>query len=96
MFGLSWLTVKLGLARMPSGANWMQIYGVACLCGIGFTMSLFVGSLAFEQGGPDVAIDERFGIVIGSLASGLLGYLILCFSSKPDKAVEQCRFNSMS
>ena len=88
VFGLSWLAVKLGLAKMPSGATWLQVYGVACLCGIGFTMSLFIGSLAFEDSGQQVIIDERFGIVTGSLASGLIGYLILRFSSKSYKAVE--------
>ncbi|MCV6614341.1 MAG: Na+/H+ antiporter NhaA [Cellvibrionaceae bacterium] len=50
---------------------------------MGFTMSLFVASLAFEQGGPDYAVDDRLGILLGSLASGLLGYLILRFFSPP-------------
>lgn len=82
VFGLSWLTIKLGIAKMPEGANWLQLYGVASLCGIGFTMSLFIGSLAFEQGGPDFAIDDRVGILAGSFASGIVGYLILRFTSR--------------
>lgn len=77
VFGLSWLTIKLGMSRLPEGVSWIQLYGVAILCGIGFTMSLFVGSLAFEQGGPDYTVDDRLGILLGSLASGMLGYAVL-------------------
>ncbi len=80
VFGFSWLAIKLGLARMPSGVNMMQLYGAALLCGIGFTMSLFIGSLAFEQGGPDYQVDDRLGILLGSLVSGVLGYLILRYA----------------
>jgi len=81
VFGFSWLAIKLGISKMPQAVNWMQLYGAALLCGIGFTMSLFVGSLAFEQGGPDFAVDDRLGILLGSLASGLLGYSVLRFFS---------------
>jgi len=77
VFGFSWCAIKLGITKLPEGVSWLQLYGVAALCGIGFTMSLFIGSLAFEQGGPDFAIDDRLGILIGSIASGLVGYLIL-------------------
>ncbi len=80
VFGLSWLTVKLGLARLPQGANWLSLYGVAMLCGVGFTMSLFISSLAFEQGGANFAVDDRLGIVLGSLLSAFGGYLVLNFS----------------
>jgi len=79
IFCFSWLAIKLGVAKLPESVNWLQLYGVALLCGIGFTMSLFVGSLAFEQGGPDYAIDDRLGILVGSLLSGILGYLVLRF-----------------
>jgi NhaA family Na+:H+ antiporter len=74
-----WLAIRLGIARMPKGASWMSLYGVAALCGVGFTMSLFVGSLAFESSGTDMHIvfDERLGIIVGSIASGILGYLVL-------------------
>ncbi len=77
VFGLSWLAIRAGLARLPQGTSWLQLYGVAALCGIGFTMSLFISSLAFEQGGPDFAVDDRLGILVGSVASALLGYVIL-------------------
>jgi len=83
VFGLSWITIKLGLAELPKGASWLQLYGVAMLCGIGFTMSLFISSLAFEQTGPEFAIDDRLGIMIGSMVSALLGYTILRLSSRP-------------
>ena len=82
IFGLSWLAIKLGISKLPQDASWLQLYGIALLCGIGFTMSLFIGSLAFEQGGPDIAVDNRVGILVGSLASGVLGYVILRFSSR--------------
>lgn len=77
VFGLSWVAVKLGVARLPDGVNWLQMYGVALLCGIGFTMSLFVSSLAFERVGPGHAVDDRLGILCGSLMSAAVGYLVL-------------------
>lgn len=79
IFGFSWAAIKLGITKLPEGVSWMQLYGAALLCGIGFTMSLFIGSLAFEQGGPDYAIDDRLGILLGSLLSGILGYMVLRF-----------------
>ena len=69
--------IKLGLTRLPGGMNWRALYGTAAMTGIGFTMSLFIGSLAFEGGGLDRLFDERLGIIIGSLASGILGYAVL-------------------
>ena len=77
VFGACWLGVKLGLARLPEGINWIKLYGVALLCGVGFTMSLFIGTLSFHQAGMQVAFDERLGIIIGSLLSGIAGYLVL-------------------
>jgi NhaA family Na+:H+ antiporter len=77
VFGFSWIAIKLGISQLPDDVSWVQLYGVAALCGIGFTMSLFVGSLAFEQGGPDYAVDDRLGILIGSLISGIVGYIVL-------------------
>jgi NhaA family Na+:H+ antiporter len=79
VFGFSWLAIRLGISKLPQDVSWLQLYGVAALCGIGFTMSLFVGSLAFEQGGPDFAVDDRLGILLGSIASGILGYVVLRF-----------------
>ena len=77
IFGLCYLAIKLRLAEMPSGMNTMSLYGTAALCGIGFTMSLFIGSLAFEETGVNQLFDERLGIIVGSLMSGVLGYFLL-------------------
>jgi NhaA family Na+:H+ antiporter len=77
VFGFSWAAIKLGIAKLPQGATWLQVYGVSLLCGIGFTMSLFISSLAFEQGGGGFGVDDRLGILIGSLVSGILGYAVL-------------------
>ena len=78
----SWVTIRLGFAQLPAGSNWVHLYGISLLCGIGFTMSLFIGTLAFNQVGVDYAIDERLGIIVGSLFSGLLGYLFLKYAAK--------------
>lgn len=82
VFGLTWLAVKLRLAALPAEANWGQILGVAILCGIGFTMSLFVGSLAFEPGSSDYAGMDRMGILTGSLFAALIGYAITAMASR--------------
>ena len=80
IFGLCWLVIKLKLARLPVGMNLLSLYGTAALCGIGFTMSLFIGSLAFEETGVNLLFDERLGIILGSIASGVVGFLVLGFS----------------
>ena len=80
IFGLCWLAIKLNITRLPKGMSWLSLYGTAALCGIGFTMSLFVGSLAFEETGVNLLFDERLGIILGSLASGILGYVLLRIS----------------
>ncbi|MFQ5511623.1 MAG: Na+/H+ antiporter NhaA [Candidatus Krumholzibacteriia bacterium] len=77
ILAMSGLAVRLGIASPPEGVGWRQLYGTALLCGIGFTMSLFIASLAFEQGGAAYLGLERLGILIGSLVSGLLGYAVL-------------------
>ncbi|NMH60856.1 Na+/H+ antiporter NhaA [Alteromonas ponticola] len=77
IFGFCWLAIKMGLASLPKSVSWLTLYGTSALCGIGFTMSLFIGSLAFEETGVNLLFDERLGIVIGSVLSGLLGYFIL-------------------
>ncbi|GEO79969.1 Na+/H+ antiporter NhaA [Pararhodospirillum oryzae] len=82
----SWLGIRTGLARLPEGATWAQFYGVALLTGIGFTMSLFVGTLAFGES-PERATDVRVGVLAGSLLSGVLGYAWLRLTSRvPGKA----------
>jgi NhaA family Na+:H+ antiporter len=80
IFGLCWLAIKMKLTHLPKGMSWSSLYGTAALCGIGFTMRKFVGSLAFEETGVNLLFDERLGIIIGSLASGILGYLVLSYS----------------
>jgi NhaA family Na+:H+ antiporter len=82
IFGLCWLAIKMKITSLPNNMNWSSLYGTAALCGIGFTMSLFVGSLAFEETGVNRLFDERLGIIIGSLFSGILGYLVLRASLK--------------
>lgn len=77
IFTLCWLGVKSGLAQLPQGVDWPRLYGLGLLCGVGFTMSLFIGSLAFEETGVNLLFDERLGIVIGSLLSGTAGYFVL-------------------
>jgi NhaA family Na+:H+ antiporter len=88
IFGLCWLAIKLNWAKLPTGMSWGSLYGTAALCGIGFTMSLFIGSLAFESSGADLIFDERLGIIIGSLASGVLGYLILRASVRSNQPLQ--------
>ena len=70
-----WLCIRFGIAGMPSGASWRQLYAVSILCGIGFTMSLFIGGLAFEA--PDFQAPVRLGVLGGSLVCAVLGYLLL-------------------
>lgn len=77
IFGFCWLAIKMKLTHLPSDMTWGSLYGTAALCGIGFTMSLFVGSLAFEETSVNLLFDERLGIILGSLASGIMGFLIL-------------------
>ena len=79
VFLLCLVAIKLGMAKLPDGANWGALYGVAILSGVGFTMSLFIDTLAFENLPADTVFDfdARLGILLGSLASGILGYIVL-------------------
>jgi len=78
VFGFCFIAIKLGWAKLPTNVSWRLLYGAAILCGVGFTMSLFIGSLAFEQGnGVNLMFQDRLGIVIGSLISGVFGYFII-------------------
>ena len=77
VFLFSVLAVRLGMATLPEQVHWRHLYGVAILCGVGFTMSLFISSLAFEPGSLEQSIDERIGILAGSVLSAVMGYLIL-------------------
>jgi len=84
VFVFAWLAVKAGLARLPKRVDWPLIYGVSLLCGIGFTMSLFIGSLAFENSGDNLFFDERLGIIIASSLSAVFGYLWLAKALKKE------------
>lgn len=77
VFGFCWLAVKLKFTQLPNDMSWMSLYGTAALCGIGFTMSLFIGSLSFEETSVNLLFDERLGILLGSFISGVIGYLVL-------------------
>jgi NhaA family Na+:H+ antiporter len=76
IFGTIVIADKLGIASRPEGASWPQIWGTAVLCGIGFTMSLFIGALAFPRH-PELIEEAKLGVLAGSLIAALLGYAIL-------------------
>jgi len=78
----AWLALKLKVAEMPKGVTWRQLYGVAILTGVGFTMSLFIAGLSFAE--PDVLDRAKTGILAASLFSGLLGYFLIA-TSKPSE-----------
>jgi len=76
VFGFSWVAIKLGYAKLPEGSNWLQLYGVSILTGIGFTMSLFIVSLAFET--ADLfQYTDKLAILMASFAAGVFGYAVL-------------------
>jgi len=76
VFGAIWIAVRTGLAPQPDGTSWRQLYGAATLCGIGFTMSLFIGALAFP--GDMTRIDDaKVGTLAGSILAAMLGYIIM-------------------
>ncbi len=90
VFGFSWLAVKAGLAAMPAQANYAQLYGVALLCGIGFTMSLFIGALAFPDH-PELGDATKIGVLLGSVVSALLGAAVLRLAGRgraPERQAE--------
>ncbi|WP_315787017.1 MULTISPECIES: Na+/H+ antiporter NhaA [unclassified Bradyrhizobium] len=81
VFAATWLAIRLGLADRPDGAAWHQIYGVSVLCGIGFTMSLFIGLLAFPSA-ETLQNEVKVGVMLGSLMSGLLGMALLSLPAR--------------
>jgi NhaA family Na+:H+ antiporter len=88
VFGVFLLAIRSGLAPMPSGANWLQLSGVAVLCGIGFTMSLFIGGLSWEDGRFDAPL--RMGVLTGSVMAAILGLVVFALAlAKPVAAVEE-------
>jgi NhaA family Na+:H+ antiporter len=76
VFGLAALAIRFGLAKLPEGARWSQMYGVALLCGIGFTMSLFIGALAFPNA-PHLVDEVKVGVLLGSTLSAIIGVMLL-------------------
>jgi Na+:H+ antiporter, NhaA family len=82
VFGASFLLIQLGLAKLPQGAGWSHLVGIAFLCGIGFTMSLFIGSLAFESAQGDFDPLVRLGVLGGSLTSALIGSVVLVLTAR--------------
>ena len=76
VFGFSWVAIKLGLAKLPDNSSWLQLYGISILTGIGFTMSLFVDSLAFTDGNLYQQAD-KLAVLIASFSAGIAGYLVL-------------------
>lgn len=83
VFGAVWGTARLGWAPRPRGATWPQVYGTALLCGIGFTMSLFIGGLAFAD--PMLVDEVKIGVLIGSILSAVAGFTVLRLSAGPAK-----------
>ena len=79
IFGAVWLSARLGFAGRLAGATWLQVYGVSLLCGIGFTMSLFIATLAFP-GEPLLIEEAKIGILLGSIGSAVAGFLVLRFA----------------
>lgn len=84
VFSTTFIAIKLGLAPKPSSSTWLQIFGIALVCGVGFTMSFFVGMLSYPAGLSSDPYDAwvRLGVIGGSLSSGIVGYLVLRFAPK--------------
>jgi NhaA family Na+:H+ antiporter len=82
VFGALWLAVRSGWCAPPANVRWSELYGAALLCGIGFTMSLFIGALAFP-GAPHAVEAAKIGTLAGSLLSALAGWAVLRFASRP-------------
>ncbi|MEM7165176.1 MAG: Na+/H+ antiporter NhaA [Planctomycetota bacterium] len=94
VFTFTWVPVQLGWAERPAGTNWRHVYGASLLAGIGFTMSLFIGSLAFSD--PTRAAEIRIGVLSGSLASGLAGIAVLLSGKAPPAPTESTSARSRS
>lgn len=77
VFFFSALAILLGLAKLPKDVGWRALFGVGCLCGVGLTMSLFIGTLAFSEGGEADVLVDRMGILMGSWASAVIGFIVL-------------------
>jgi NhaA family Na+:H+ antiporter len=82
VFGFAWLSIKTGIATLPDKVSMSQIYGTAILCGVGFTMSLFISGLAYEELGIGYTRSDRLGIIVGSLLCGVVGFIALKIAGK--------------
>ena len=85
VFGFAWASIRIGLADLPANASWSQLYGVSILCGIGFTMSLFIGLLAFPTS-QALQDETKIGVLTGSLIAGMIGWLVLRLSASQPRA----------
>lgn len=94
IFGFVWVAIKMGIARLPRNTSWAAMYGGCILCGIGFTMSLFIASLAFTPGTMDDFAADKLGILLGSLVAGVVGYLVLRTSHTRDQKLTDETFVS--
>jgi NhaA family Na+:H+ antiporter len=88
VFAVAWITIKSGIARLPDNVSMMQLYGAAILCGVGFTMSLFIGGLAYEEVGVGYGRPDRLGIMVGSVLCGIWGFIVLKLSDNKAPSVE--------
>ncbi len=86
IFGSIWVVVKCNIAAKPADASWLQIYGLALMCGIGFTMSLFIGGLAFT--GADQIAAMKIGVLMGSIASAIAGSCIFIYAARPRQKID--------
>jgi NhaA family Na+:H+ antiporter len=91
IFSFTWVALKLKIGRMPQGATFMQIWGVSILAGIGFTMSLFIGTLAFPEAEISYILETKIGILLGSALSAIMGLTVLWFSSKTNRQKNQTK-----
>ena len=90
VFGFAWISIKTGIANLPAKTSMMQIYGTAILCGVGFTMSLFIDGLAYEHAGVGYGQSDRLAIIVGSLLCGVVGFTVLKLF--PNKTVSDTNF----
>ena len=92
--GFAWVGVKLGLARLPKDIGWREFHGMAVLCGIGFTMSLFITTLALGDSSASIADSARLGVLLGSFLSSVSGYSLLRQAIKKRKIVNAYHIRS--
>ncbi len=84
VFACAWISIKSGIASLPDNVSMIQLYGASIICGVGFTMSLFIGGLAFEEVGVGYDRPDRLGIIVGSLICGVLGYALLKLTTRKE------------